>query len=82
MCRSKGTLLSGAPVPFRRQFWSQGSNFAVRDGQWKLVRQGSTPWLFNIATDRDEKTNKASGMQAKVDQLQGYINTWRHSVGR
>lgn len=78
----RGTLLSGSPVPYRRQLWSQGSNFAVRDGQWKLVRQGGTPWLFNLAADRNEKANKASSMPGKVSQLQVYINTWRQQVGR
>ena len=78
----KGTLLNGTPVPYRRQFWSQGSNFAVRDGQWKLVRQGGTPWLFNLAVDRNEIRNVAGANGARVRSMTQMINTWRGAVER
>lgn len=56
--------------------WNSNSNrWAVRQGDWKIVRYGaeptvSTEWqLFNLATDPGESTNLASSNPLKRDEM-------------
>lgn len=83
----KGSLLNNTGTPYARRFWSQGAGgnppFAVRDNQWKLVRiPGQSPYLFNLATDRNETHNVAGSNGARVTSMTQMINAWRAQVGR
>lgn len=60
-----------------RLFEHEG-NAAVRDGDFKLVREGRAgAWeLYNLAKDRTEQTNLASKMPKKVQALSEKWKTW------
>lgn len=49
--------LKGSDEPIHTQpiYWEHEGNAAMRDGQWKLVREYKKPWeLYNIEADRTE----------------------------
>jgi arylsulfatase A-like enzyme len=56
---------------------------AVRDGDWKLIEwyEDSTPELFNLRDDLEEKHNVAAANPAKVKELQAKLGAWRKQVG-
>jgi arylsulfatase A-like enzyme len=59
-------------------FWRFGANYALRRGNWKLVRQAGRgnsprPELFDLAADPAEKNDLAAKQPEVVRELQG---TW------
>jgi arylsulfatase A-like enzyme len=56
---------------------------AVRDGDWKLIEwyEDSTPELFNLRDDLEEKHNLVAANPAKVKELQAKLGAWRKQVG-
>ena len=78
----EGTSLSPA---FQNQtlgretlFWEHEGNAAVREGEWKLVREGGkNPWeLYNLKADRTEQNNLASEQPERVKSLTAKWNEW------
>jgi arylsulfatase A-like enzyme len=65
--------------PHQTLYWRYGPQWAVRDGDFKLVvsRGGSgQPELYNLAEDIGESKNLASAQPAKVKQLQALWTKW------
>ncbi|MEM7384387.1 MAG: sulfatase-like hydrolase/transferase [Verrucomicrobiota bacterium] len=60
--------------PHQTLYWRQGKRAALREGDWKLVRQGSAWELFNLATDPGETRDLAESDVARRDQL---LQSWR-----
>jgi arylsulfatase A-like enzyme len=71
-----------APIVPRTLYWTQGSNSAIRDGDWKLIaprapggkKKGKAApdgkaELFDLAHDPYEKNNLAAKMPEKVAEL-------------
>ena len=53
------------------------SEFAVMQGDWKLVSFSSSPWrLYNINEDRTETTNLRWDNPDKVAELAGLYDSW------
>jgi arylsulfatase len=72
-------LLSGkGTLPRRALFFEHEGNAAIREGDWKLVRQGEGgDWeLFDMSADRTEQRNLASShgdvMKRLADQWQAW----------
>ncbi|MBZ2178996.1 MAG: sulfatase-like hydrolase/transferase [Acidobacteria bacterium] len=80
------TVLRAAGVPFaaaefdgvdlggklgeRTLFWRYGKNIAVRQGRWKLVRQGQAEFaLYDLEQDPGEKRDLAGAEPERVVQL-------------
>jgi arylsulfatase A-like enzyme len=65
-------------VEHKPLFWRFGVQYAVRDGDWKLVKPAvdDKPMLYNLATDIGEKTDLAAQQPEKVKQLQALWDTW------
>jgi arylsulfatase A-like enzyme len=80
------TVLRAAGVPFaaaefdgvdlggklgeRTLFWRYGKNIAVRQGRWKLVRQGQGEFaLYDLEQDPGEKRDLAGAEPERVVQL-------------
>lgn len=88
-------LLTGKskPWPKRIHFWSNGWEWAVRDGDWKLrvttsdttvvrdLYQANT-YLYNLKEDPSEKKNLASKHPDKVLDLQQKYKTWLEKIGQ
>ena len=60
--------------PHEKMYWRQGNKSAVRVGDWKLVRHGSSrrvgPWeLYDLANDLSESKNLRSARPQKYEEL-------------
>lgn len=67
----------GQPIHPKPIFWEHEGNAAVRDGNWKLVREYKKPWeLFDLSTDRTEMKNLAESHPEKRDQLIRLWESW------
>ena len=60
-------------------FWEWSSGQAVRDGEWKLVREGlDAPWeLYQIIEDPTELRNLASLHPDRVSQMSEMFMEWK-----
>jgi len=76
--------------PHEALFWRFGSQMAIREGDWKLVRYDlaadardrngtSDPQLFHLAKDPSESHNLAAEMPDKVAALQQRWDSWNKS---
>jgi arylsulfatase A-like enzyme len=65
--------------PHQTLYWRFGRQWAVRDGDWKLVvaNGGSgSPELYNLAADIGEATDLARKQPDKVRELQALYDRW------
>jgi arylsulfatase B len=66
-------------LPHARLYWRLGQNAALREGEWKLVRQATgrrapAPWrLYNLSADVAEARDLAPEQPQILDQL---IDAW------
>ena len=70
--------------PNRRglMYWEHEGNAAVRDGDWKLVRDFPGPWeLYDLSADRTETRDMAAGHPDKVDALAEAYLQWARRCG-
>ncbi|MFN3190845.1 MAG: arylsulfatase [Aureliella sp.] len=77
--QSLAPALRGEKGPIHQEpiFWEHEGNAAMRDGDWKLVREYQKPWeLFNIGSDRTEMNNLATSNPQKRDELVGKWTAW------
>ncbi|MFT5128034.1 MAG: arylsulfatase A-like enzyme [Rhodothermales bacterium] len=70
--------------PHARLHWRQNEMWAIRDGDWKLVKDRGMggPQLFNLATDPSEKANLAKSDPERVSELRSSHEAWEKSVER
>ena len=68
---------SGEP-PHDALFWRQGSNWAVRQGDWKLIHAADRNWLYNLADDLSEQTNVAEQNPEVVERLTEHFSEWNN----
>jgi uncharacterized sulfatase len=59
-------------------------DFAVRDGNWKLLldEDGSAPQLFDLAADPGETKNLAAAQPTIVERLKRTVVTWNNTLPR
>ncbi len=67
-----------AGLPHDVFFWRSGYSKAYRKGDWKLYvnEKNKVRYLFNIATDREEKTDLSAQEPAKLKELQEALMQW------
>lgn len=63
-------------------YWRSGDAKAIRSGEWKLIISGKThqQWLYNLASDKSEKTDLAQQNPAKVKELQTALQNWEKGL--
>ena len=68
-------------APHDALYWRFGVQYAIRQGEWKLVKPhiNSEPLLFNLTQDPGEKSDLASAQPQKAKQLQTLWDTWNAS---
>jgi arylsulfatase A-like enzyme len=71
--RTERTLFFRITSPARRQR-------AVRQGDWKLLIDGNSPMLFNLATDVGERTDRAKEHLDIVQKLYPLLGKWEQDV--
>ncbi|HEX3657205.1 MAG TPA: sulfatase-like hydrolase/transferase [Pirellulales bacterium] len=71
-------LLTGktAAAPHDTLFWRVGKWNALRQGDWKLIRDGKKWQLYDLAHDVSEATNLAARNPDKVRDLEARWNEW------
>ena len=84
-------LTMQAPITKRTHFWhyphysGQGGrpSGAVRDGDWKLVKDDTSGRLelFHLGNDLRESKNLSEAEPAKVKELAEKLETWRAAIG-
>ncbi|MEM7574902.1 MAG: sulfatase-like hydrolase/transferase [Bacteroidota bacterium] len=81
-------ISSDSPLPQRTLFWEHEGNWAVRDGDWKLVYLRDTyrggngqPSLYNLQTDPFERYDQAIRHPKLVDSLHQLYHNWAHKTG-
>ena len=64
--------------PHDALYWRFGVQYAVRQGDWKLVKPhvDSAPLLFNIVQDPGEKNNLAAARPEDAKRLQALWDAW------
>ena len=69
---------TSSAAPHEALYWRFGIQYAVRQGDWKLVKPhiNDTPHLFNLASDLGEKNDLATAQPEKVKQLQSLWDAW------
>ena len=70
--------LTGKKVdrPHRTLHWRKGPNFAVRDGDWKLLRHKNEMMLFDLAKDPRESVNLIEKESERANALLKTYKTW------
>ena len=74
-------FLTGASAarPHQTLFWRFGEQWAVRDGDWKLVASrldGNKPQLFNLAEDVGESKDLSAANPEKAEELRAAWEAW------
>lgn len=71
-------LLDRQTLGSRQLFWN---GKAMRDDQWKLVIDGQTPRLYNLAEDIGETKDLSQKHPARVQHMLAAIEAWKVDVG-
>ena len=66
--------------PHDALFWRSGSNWAVREGDWKLIHAGGRDWLYNLAKDIGERSNRATERPELVEKLKSAFDRWNNEM--
>ncbi|MCO8122137.1 arylsulfatase [Stieleria sp. TO1_6] len=85
-CQGKSIvpLLSGVREPIHSEplFWEHEGNAAVRDGQWKLVREYEHPWeLYDLSNDRTELHDLSQQQPQRRAEMIKQWETWATETG-
>ncbi len=74
-------LFERRPLPERSLFWRMRGEAAVRQGQWKLVRNPASPLeLYDLSADIGESRDLAGSEPEKVDELSVALSEWESDV--
>ena len=70
--------------PHQTHYWRMNEMWAVRDGDWKVVKdRGITgPKLFNLANDPNEQKDLATSSATTLKQLTAKYDAWASTVER
>jgi arylsulfatase A-like enzyme len=64
-------------APHERLYWRSDARRAVREGDWKLVRNGDEPaQLFHLRSDLGEKNDLATAQPDTVKRLDAALEAW------
>jgi arylsulfatase B len=71
-------LLTGVTdaAPHEALFWRVANKNAVRQGDWKLIREHGTWQLYNLARDVGEENDLAQDDAKRVAELSSLWNKW------
>lgn len=74
-------MTAGPPIPWRRLYWRQDGNKAVRNGRWKLVvPKGKAAELYDLDIDPSESHNVAGSHPKIVATERSALALWENSV--
>jgi arylsulfatase A-like enzyme len=73
-------LLEGWELPERTLFWKYRDQKVARRGNWKLLAEEDTTYLFNLENDISEQINMISIQPGKMNELKQELDTWQINV--
>jgi arylsulfatase A len=73
-------LLEGWELPERTLFWKYRDQKVARRGNWKLLAENDTTYLFNLENDISEQINMISIQPGKMNELKQELDTWEKYV--
>ena len=72
----------GGPIHDGPLFWEHEGNAAMRDGDWKLVREYDRPWeLYDLSADRTEMHDLAAADPSRVADMTAAWEAWATAAG-
>jgi len=66
--------------PHHELYWRSGANWAIREGDWKLIYAGNRYWLYNLSEDIGERTNLAPERPDIVKKLESTYDRWNSEM--
>jgi hypothetical protein len=73
-------LANEEKMPDRLLFWRQNEQFAVRDGEWKLVVHREGRGLFDLAEDLGEMRDLSAEYPERVASMRRAFDSWCEDV--
>jgi arylsulfatase A-like enzyme len=72
----------GSPPPHDKLYWRTGGGkaFAVRQGNWKLVKIGNRTELYDLEADIGESKNQATEKPEILSRLETARVSWNHQM--
>ncbi len=67
-------------APHDQLFWRWVGQYAVRQGDWKYLTGGDRQYLFNLATDPEEKHNLLAQNPKLAHELRGQLKKWSEGL--
>jgi len=68
-------------APHEALYWRFGQPAAIRQGDWKLLRQGEDAWqLYNLSEDVGEAKDLAAANPAKRKELEAAYEAWNRQL--
>ena len=64
------------PPPHEALFWRNGANWAVREGDWKLIYAAERHWLYDLSSDVGEKYNVSHAHPDIIERLTIHYKEW------
>ena len=68
------------PTHHEVMHWQWSKNWAVREGNWKLISTGKNLFLGNLADEKPEETNHAKEQEEIVERLKLLHGEWVEDV--
>ncbi len=68
------------PTHHEVMHWQWSKNWAVREGDWKLISTGKNLFLGNLAEEKPEETNHAKEQEEIVERLKLLHGEWVEDV--
>ncbi|MBI2689174.1 MAG: sulfatase-like hydrolase/transferase [Acidobacteria bacterium] len=62
--------------PHERLYWRFGQQWAIREGDWKLMSMGGPPALYNLKDDIGEARDLSNVETARVEKMGNEWETW------
>ena len=72
--------MEGKKLKDRPLFWKKGDQFAMREGEWKILKNGKQIALFNLKNDPQEKIDLASQNPKVLKAMLSSYNLWKAEV--
>ncbi len=63
-------------VPHKQLFWRFGRQWAMRDGDWKLMSMGDAPALYNLKNDIGESKDLSATETARLEKMTADWKAW------
>src|SRR5262249_29485974 len=64
----------------RNTYWRPHDNAAIRNGDWKLVRENGAEPLHNLADDLSEKDDLSQQQPARAEELRHVLQEWEATI--